>query len=839
MATSTSPKMNRGNGAGKKRSSPHTNDNKKQQYNNSTGNKNTKSGSSYSNNSNKKAKTHSSTTGSNKKQQTHQASSSSSATAATTLRPRKNADVVEHGKRLWNSLRCKNNTTEQTRIYMDELLPLIRNKVVELTMQHDASRIVQAAIQFSNIHERQEIVQELCCTSTGTGSNSGSHGSTTTTTTTTTMIVQNKDSTTKKSNKHTFLDICQSQYAHFVVLKVLKYCNKDPKCVQLLIQALKGNIMKLITHTTGSRIIEALFNTTTVLPKDIVVLKQEIYGPHYALFAQDTLRQLLVLQQERQQTKQNESTTTITKTNKNAEKVSYVIPTLALNIELLPEKKDITMDHVRNYIILKGIDKQLFGYYYFQEIFYEYIHVLMMDENYNEIRNITGTTNITDHCIHLLSSKYGTKLVCIFIAYSTVKDRKRIIKSLKGYAKSALLHKDAYLAIIRLIQCIDDTVALYKNILHELVVVNNHSINTTPLSSSLLKSMASISKSKEIDPSTKKESAENDITSPLLEIALSDTASKFLLLILISTTDDISSYNKVLNPYENEVLYPPNPYILEKQSSTNDSNNIDNNNDTSSLQKVYTSKKEPEIRRMEILQYFHIPLLQQLCSTSTTIHELLLSISGSNVLYQLYVATIRAVMNRTGTIGNHNNDRTKQKQFNDQLIPLLKHMIHLICQTCRENLTLSNEQHESNNDNKGKHFNIFEHVIGHRVIKNIILFDASLLSIDKNNKNATNNENTDTDINDDDDDGDDTTITSFSEMFLQEFVSDLSCMIQYNRGAFIVVALLQVPTLRNRVLQHLPTETILLQDGDQKPSSSPITATAGYNALRQEILKET
>ena len=44
---------------------------------------------------------------------------------------------------------------------MDELMPLIRGKVNQIALQHDAPRVAQAAIQFGAPPERLEITQEV------------------------------------------------------------------------------------------------------------------------------------------------------------------------------------------------------------------------------------------------------------------------------------------------------------------------------------------------------------------------------------------------------------------------------------------------------------------------------------------------------------------------------------------------------------------------------------------------------------------------------------------------------------------------------------------------------
>ena len=78
-----------------------------------------------------------------------------------------------------------------------KLVDLIRGKMAEIVLQHDASRVVQAAIQFGTDEERKEVVMELC----------------------------------KAGN---IAELSKVQYAHFAVLKMIKYCYRDADCVRTI-----------------------------------------------------------------------------------------------------------------------------------------------------------------------------------------------------------------------------------------------------------------------------------------------------------------------------------------------------------------------------------------------------------------------------------------------------------------------------------------------------------------------------------------------------------------------------------------------------------------------------
>ena len=245
-------------------------------------------------------------------------------------------------------------------------------------------------------------------------------------------------------------------------------------------------------------------------------------------------------------------------------------PTLASNLENSPEKKAVTLEFVVS-ILNKAMEKGLFGFVYLQELFSEYVSVASP----NEIRAVAS--NVVDHSIHMLSTRAGTRVVAACASYGTAKDRKRISKSLKGYTRSSLLHRDAYLAILRLVQVTDDTVSVHKSILAELLMT----------------------------PQGDKES------SPLLEIALHETGSRLFLMLLVGDAEERQKY---FDPYEREVLNE-NPTIIENGES------------------VPTSKKNSETRRKELMNYLRKPLID-MCTMHAD--ELVRSLPGSRVLREVY-----------------------------------------------------------------------------------------------------------------------------------------------------------------------------------------------------------
>lgn len=459
---------------------------------------------------------------------------------------RKHATTVRSSKEIWNELRIKTNDKETNKKLCTELHELLQGKFMEVAMQHDASRCVQGVLQFGNEEQRREVVMELC-DAAGAASK--------------------KSKGNEKNNQNVNLaELCKIQYAHFVVLKMIKYCARDETCVKLIVKSLKKQMTKLAVHSVGSRVVELLF--ATFPNKSTAPLKLELYGPQYALFASAI---------PPKDNKKNNAPT---------------LPSLTAFIEKNPDKLESTLTHLQT-LLQKGLDKSLTGFAYFHSLLLDYTSIASP----NDIRSFL-TPALAEHSLHLLSTRAGTKVVCECAAYASVKDRKKMIKCLKGYTRSSLLHRDAYLAILRMCDVMDDTVLVNKMLLAELHKNSDAGKGT-------------------------EEDEEQEIPSPILDLVLSETGSKLFLQLLVSKeeeSDDTDKsktntprWQKYQDPYELSVLHR-NPSVTENGES------------------VPTSKKADETRRQELLVYLK-ELLVEVCTKHT--EEIMRSKPGSKVLMEV------------------------------------------------------------------------------------------------------------------------------------------------------------------------------------------------------------
>ena len=178
---------------------------------------------------------------------------------------------------------------------------------------------------------------------------------------------------------------------------------------------------KLAVHSVASRVVELLF--ATFPSKFTSPLKLELYGPQYALFANTNIP--------------TTTTTVVADTAAAATTRQLVLPTLEEFVRNHPNKREPTLVHMQS-LVQKGIDKCLVGFAYFHALLHDYITIASRDEVRSSL-----APSLADHALHLLSTRHGTRVVCDCLAYASVKDRKRMLKCLRGYTRSSLLHRDA------------------------------------------------------------------------------------------------------------------------------------------------------------------------------------------------------------------------------------------------------------------------------------------------------------------------------------------------------------------------------------------------------------
>uniref|UniRef100_A0AAX7UMT5 PUM-HD domain-containing protein n=1 Tax=Astatotilapia calliptera TaxID=8154 RepID=A0AAX7UMT5_ASTCA len=147
----------------------------------------------------------------------------------------------QESKHMWGDLRRKNCEKDLKKKLLRELRDLIHGKVKQMAFAHDAVRVLQCYIQFSNHEQRQEVFEEL---------------------------------------KDDILSLSKSQYGRHVVKKLLVYGNKE--LVAAVINRFKGHVRQMLRHAAASSIIEYAYNDKAVLAQRLM-LTDELYGNTYTV----------------------------------------------------------------------------------------------------------------------------------------------------------------------------------------------------------------------------------------------------------------------------------------------------------------------------------------------------------------------------------------------------------------------------------------------------------------------------------------------------------------------------------------------------------------------------
>uniref|UniRef100_A0A7S1B6F1 CPL domain-containing protein n=1 Tax=Corethron hystrix TaxID=216773 RepID=A0A7S1B6F1_9STRA len=217
------------------------------------------------------------------------------------------------------------------------------------------------------------------------------------------------------------------------------------------------------------------------------------------------------------------------------------------------KKRSLLLSHTSS-LLHRMIDRSLLSLDYVQHLLWDYYDGLSSDAD----ADLVGTSRadmaaaLADHIPHMISSRRGASAACAAFGCAAAKDRKKMMRSLRGYVRSTLEHRDAHLVPLRMILTCDDTVSSKKFILDEL-------LGAPP------------------DPEGGGD--------PLLDLALHPTAHK-MLLVLLSSVDPTTSPHF---PPDERVLLAPTMVLVEGKL-------------------VSTSRKDPAVRRTELLKHAQTPV---------------------------------------------------------------------------------------------------------------------------------------------------------------------------------------------------------------------------------------
>ncbi|KAI9139282.1 armadillo-type protein, partial [Paraphysoderma sedebokerense] len=226
--------------------------------------------------------------------------------------------------------------------------------------------------------------------------------------------------------KGRFKDLANGKYGGFVVEKILKYC---PSLRPVIFSEFQSHASRLILHLSTSLIINSLY-TTYCTPVQRTALIQELYHPSFTHF-------------------------------KDAEYKSFK------DVMKKEEWKAGALKHSLN-IVQKVCEKGLLGSLdIVQRLAGEVIEVLGETDDADKLQNLL--TTLSPQLLPSLHTKPGSYLTQLCILHGTPKIRKNILKSFKGYIPKIAAEEYGYAVLLRVFDCVDDTVMVSKTILNELL----------------------------------------------------------------------------------------------------------------------------------------------------------------------------------------------------------------------------------------------------------------------------------------------------------------------------------------------------------------------------------
>ncbi|KZS89078.1 ARM repeat-containing protein, partial [Sistotremastrum niveocremeum HHB9708] len=160
------------------------------------------------------------------------------------------ASLLVEAKRLWSSVRQKNDISKAERQKaVRALMDCVRGKVQEIVFKHDASRIIQSIVKYGGQKERDEIALEL---------------------------------------KGKYVELCQNKYSKFLVTKLVRY---SPSNRSSILSEFHGHVLRLLLHREASSTVADCYELYANAA-DRTALVWDLYGKEVALFATQTKKSL-------------------------------------------------------------------------------------------------------------------------------------------------------------------------------------------------------------------------------------------------------------------------------------------------------------------------------------------------------------------------------------------------------------------------------------------------------------------------------------------------------------------------------------------------------------------
>ncbi|KAJ6722143.1 hypothetical protein OIU85_025149 [Salix viminalis] len=373
-----------------------------------------------------------------------------------------------------------------------------------------------------------------------------------------------------------YLTFATNKYAIHLVMKMLD--NASKKQLADFISSLRGHAASLLRHTVGSIVIEHAYQLGNAAQKQELLM--ELYSTELQLF-----KDLSSMKESR---------------------LSDVI--LKLNLQ-----KGSVLRHMAS-VIQPILEKGIVDHSIIHRVLIEYLSIAGKTSAAEIIQQLSGPL-----LVRMIHTKDGSQIGILCVKHGSAKERKKIVKGLKGTVGKTAHFQYGSLVLACIVSTIDDTKLVTKAVIREL--------------QSILKELV-------LDKNGRR---------PLLQLLNPNCTRYFSPDEMASLSLSISSLNAMGELEINSETKP----LKHEESSVKDNNGRevtmekpDDSTSPETLQLIEGGKKDPSIRRQELLVGSGLAEnLIDICIENAG--ELLRSNFGKEVLYEVATGGSGGILQET------------------------------------------------------------------------------------------------------------------------------------------------------------------------------------------------
>ncbi|KAJ6722142.1 hypothetical protein OIU85_025149 [Salix viminalis] len=374
-----------------------------------------------------------------------------------------------------------------------------------------------------------------------------------------------------------YLTFATNKYAIHLVMKMLD--NASKKQLADFISSLRGHAASLLRHTVGSIVIEHAYQLGNAAQKQELLM--ELYSTELQLF-----KDLSSMKESR---------------------LSDVI--LKLNLQ-----KGSVLRHMAS-VIQPILEKGIVDHSIIHRVLIEYLSIAGKTSAAEIIQQLSGPL-----LVRMIHTKDGSQIGILCVKHGSAKERKKIVKGLKGTVGKTAHFQYGSLVLACIVSTIDDTKLVTKAVIREL--------------QSILKELV-------LDKNGRR---------PLLQLLNPNCTRYFSPDEMASLSLSISSLNAMQGELEINSETKP---LKHEESSVKDNNGRevtmekpDDSTSPETLQLIEGGKKDPSIRRQELLVGSGLAEnLIDICIENAG--ELLRSNFGKEVLYEVATGGSGGILQET------------------------------------------------------------------------------------------------------------------------------------------------------------------------------------------------